>query len=313
MAPSVSGRTADLAWIRALYEFGHTAAHGADPLRVRQDILHHIVQGFDAESGSIALIVDGTEDQLEIAAGTDLPPGVVGSKLQRGVGVFGHVVATRQPLLINGKAAEAGLPLRVTEPRDRPAHSAMCWPLIVQEQIIGALAVNRAASRERYTVEDLDRGQALASLLALVIANHRMNIERDNQIIELSTLNETLQRVNAVLEDTQGQLIQSDKLASIGQMAAGVAHEINNPIGFVTSNLGSLESYLKTLFGLLAAYIEADKAAPSPLTESLARARTLRKGHDSAGSQGLLAQQRRGSMGDGEPERSPRKHAKHRA
>jgi two-component system NtrC family sensor kinase len=280
IVPLVSGKTADLAWIRALYEFGQTAAHGADPLRVRQDILTHIVQGFDAESGSIALMVDGTEDQLEIAAGTDLPPGVVGSKLQRGVGVFGHVVATGQPLLINGKAAEAGLPLRVTEPRDRPAHSAMCWPLIVQEQIIGALAVNRAPSRERYTVEDLDRGQALASLLALVIANHRMNIERDNRIVELSTLNATLQRVNAMLEDAQDQLIQSEKLASIGQMAAGVAHEINNPIGFVTSNLGSLESYLKTLFGLLTAYIEADKTAPAPLTEALARARTLRQGHD---------------------------------
>ena len=47
------GKTADLAWIRALYEFGQTAAYGADPLRVRQDILTHIVQGFDAESGSI--------------------------------------------------------------------------------------------------------------------------------------------------------------------------------------------------------------------------------------------------------------------
>jgi len=280
IVPLASGKTADLAWIRALYEFGQTAAHGADPLRVRQDILTHIVQGFDAESGSIALMVDGTEDQLEIAAGTDLPPGVVGSKLQRGVGVFGHVVATGQPLLINGRAAEAGLPLRVTEPRDRPAHSAMCWPLIIQEQIIGALAVNRAPSRERYTVEDLDRGQGLASLLALVIANHRMNIERDNRIVELSTLNETLQRVNAMLEDAQDQLIQSEKLASIGQMAAGVAHEINNPIGFVTSNLGSLESYLKTLFGLLSAYIEADKAAPTPLTEALTRARALRKGHD---------------------------------
>jgi len=275
-----SAKTADLAWIRALYEFGQTAASSADPLRVRQDLLNHIVQGFDAESGSIALIVDGTDDQLEIAAGTDLPPGVVGSKLQRGVGVFGHVVATGQPLLINGTAAEAGLPLRMTEPRDRPAHSAMCWPLIAQEQIIGALAVNRAVTRERYTVEDLDRGHALTSLLALVISNHRMNIERDNRIIELSTLNETMRRVNALLEDAQDQLIQSEKLASIGQMAAGVAHEINNPIGFVTSNLGTLDSYLKNLFGLLAAYIEADKMAPAPLSEAMAHARTLRKAHD---------------------------------
>ncbi len=280
VAPLGGDKTADLAWIRALYEFGQTAAYGADPLRVRQDILTHIVQGFDAESGSIALIVHGTEDELEIAAGTDLPQGIVGSRLQRGVGVFGHVVATGQPILINGNAAEAGLPLRVSEPRNRPAHSAMCWPLVVQEQIIGALAVNRATSRQRYTVEDLDRGQALASLLALVIANHQMNVDRDNRIVELSTLNETLQRVNAMLEDAQGQLIQSEKLASIGQIAAGVAHEINNPVGFVTSNLGTLESYLQRIFGLLGAYIEADRAAPAPVTEALARARVLRDNHD---------------------------------
>src|SRR4029079_10531203 len=130
-----------------------------------QDILTHIVQGFDAESGSIALLVDATDDELEIAAGTDLPPGVVGSRLQRGVGVFGHVIATGQPILINGNAAEAGLPLRVSEPRNRPAEASMCWRLAVQKQSIGALAVTRAASRQRYTVEDLDRGQALTSLL----------------------------------------------------------------------------------------------------------------------------------------------------
>ena len=49
------------------------------------------------------------------------------------------------------------------------------------------------------------------------------------------------------LEDAQGQLLQSEKMASVGQLAAGVAHEINNPIGFVNSNLGSL----KVLVGCL--------------------------------------------------------------
>ena len=70
------------------------AATGVDPLQVQQDILLHIVSGLDAESGSIAMIVDGTDDVLEIVAGTDLPPGVLGSRLPRGVGVFGHVIAT---------------------------------------------------------------------------------------------------------------------------------------------------------------------------------------------------------------------------
>lgn len=49
-------------------------------------------------------------------------------------------------------------------------------------------------------------------------------------------------------------MIQSDKLASIGQLAAGMAHEINNPIGFVNSNLSTLKSYLERLFDLLHAY-----------------------------------------------------------
>lgn len=58
----------------------------------------------------------------------------------------------------------------------------------------------------------------------------------------------------AQLSDAKDQLLQSEKLASIGQLAAGVAHEINNPIGFVFSNIGTLEGYLKSLFAVIDAY-----------------------------------------------------------
>jgi C4-dicarboxylate-specific signal transduction histidine kinase len=110
----------------------------------------------------------------------------------------------------------------------------------VSERTIGAVAVNRAADQPRYTVDDLDRGQSLTSLLALVMANHRMHVERESRILELSTLNATMQRMNALLEDAQNQVIQAEKLATIGQVSAGVAHEINNPLAFALSNLGSL-------------------------------------------------------------------------
>jgi two-component system, NtrC family, sensor kinase len=56
------------------------------------------------------------------------------------------------------------------------------------------------------------------------------------------------------LEETQEQLLQSEKMASIGQLAAGVAHEINNPIGFVNSNLSTLQEYVEGMLRLLAAY-----------------------------------------------------------
>ena len=56
------------------------------------------------------------------------------------------------------------------------------------------------------------------------------------------------------LDDAQSQLLQSEKMASIGQLAAGVAHEINNPIGFVSGNFRTLESYVSDLLRLLSGY-----------------------------------------------------------
>lgn len=53
---------------------------------------------------------------------------------------------------------------------------------------------------------------------------------------------------------TESQLVQSEKLASIGQLAAGVAHEINNPIGFVNSNLGTLKNYVEDLMQVIEIY-----------------------------------------------------------
>jgi signal transduction histidine kinase len=85
-----------------------------------------------------------------------------------------------------------------------------------------------------------------------------------------------------MLEDAQNQVIQSDKLASIGQMAAGVAHEINNPLAFALSNLGSLETYLANLFALLDAYVDADAAIGVAGHAALGAARKLRAGVDVA-------------------------------
>jgi two-component system, NtrC family, sensor kinase len=65
-----------------------------------------------------------------------------------------------------------------------------------------------------------------------------------------------LQKACSVLKATQAQVIQQEKMASIGQLAAGVAHEINNPMGFISSNLGTLRSYLQRLTEFVEAQAE---------------------------------------------------------
>jgi signal transduction histidine kinase len=78
---------------------------------------------------------------------------------------------------------------------------------------------------------------------------------------ELHQRNIDLELAYARLKDVQEQVIQSEKLASIGQLAAGVAHEINNPIGYVKSNLNSLQQYIGQLLAAMRAYAAA-AAAP---------------------------------------------------
>ncbi len=91
-------------------------------------------------------------------------------------------------------------------------------------------------------------------------------------IDELGREKEEQRRLIAKLEEAQGQLLQSEKLASIGQLAAGVAHEINNPVGFVHSNLGTLENYVRDLLRLAEACDEtaANGATPAAILESVA-------------------------------------------
>jgi len=83
-------------------------------------------------------------------------------------------------------------------------------------------------------------------------------------IDELGREKEEQRHLIARLEEAQGQLMQSEKLASIGQLAAGVAHEINNPIGFVNSNLGTLDNYVNDLLRLVETYDESASANATP-------------------------------------------------
>lgn len=87
--------------------------------------------------------------------------------------------------------------------------------------------------------------------------------------LDMQRSNDELKALNQQLTDTQDQLLHSERLASIGLLAAGVAHEINNPIGFVTSNVSTLTGYTEQLFEMLTHYQDAAPHLPVQEQQSL--------------------------------------------
>jgi len=87
---------------------------------------------------------------------------------------------------------------------------------------------------------------------------------RESVEAELLRRNQELTDLNEQLSMAQAQLLQSEKLASIGQLAAGVAHEINNPISFVFSNFGTLATYVDSLLRMLVRYEQAERFITDP-------------------------------------------------
>lgn len=106
--------------------------------------------------------------------------------------------------------------------------------------------------------------------IATIIPAIKIGLARAQEIKQLRS---SEVKLSASLNQIQEHLIQTDKLASIGQLAAGVAHEINNPIGYVSSNIGSLEGYIGELFK----FVDICTAIEAMPENSPERHRTLEK------------------------------------
>jgi signal transduction histidine kinase len=117
-------------------------------------------------------------------------------------------------------------------------------PVLFGADLLGLVAVGRKLSGERLSADDRQLLRTLANQSSIAIENAKA-------FDEIADLNATLEaRVDErtrELHQAQAQLVHGEKMRSLGQLVAGVAHELNNPIGFVHANLQLLQEYVPRL------------------------------------------------------------------
>jgi len=185
-------------------------------------------------------------------------------------------------------ADEEGFTEVATE-KDVEVGAVTVFPLGVR----GFLKLVSPRAEALFAETELDPIREIIGKFTLALEGCLAHQRLKREIVERKVIEEQIRKVNERLgtlvdertreiQQAQAQLLQSDKMASIGQLAAGVAHEINNPIGFISSNLNSLSRYAKDIEDVISLYESLRKscAAHSDQSERLEEIDRVREDRD---------------------------------
>jgi signal transduction histidine kinase len=230
-----------------------------DRRQIAQLVLHEMSQLMESSAGSI-LLLNANATAFESIG--DFGDFFAQNQPEPGKGIIGEIVQSGRAELINDVLADP----RFSQKKN--INALICVPLRAKERILGAIAIGTAKT-DAYKAEHLKLVSIFASQTAIAIEKALLYEQSTHATAQAQAQTEKLQQALHDLQLAQTQLIQSEKMSSLGQLIAGVAHEINNPVNFICGNLRYVTDYAKDLLSLLQAYQKFLAVTPPDLESEL--------------------------------------------
>lgn len=230
-----------------------------------------------------ALILWVEDDVLRVVAARGYDDPGIGAEVKLGVGVIGVVAQKRRLMRVNNlrsqrayaetvrkQMALAGKVEGIAEVVDLPglpdAECQIAIPMMIGSDLVGVFSVESAEQLKRFTVHHEALASIVANQAAATIHNARLVGDLENRVRSRTV---ELERANRDLRDAQAQLVHSGKMASLGQLVAGVAHELNTPVGSIVANADLATRALTILERALTAEGINERKADKKVTRAL--------------------------------------------